>query len=107
LSSTIATIDLNGTAVLTCLNAVAQMPVGSGAFTQFAGLQLVITDGVVSRVRVRGETLEAGRSDRLVRIKFQATCGDGYRNLIPHTSFVDTGFIDADVLRTFIADQGG
>jgi hypothetical protein len=40
------------------------------AFTQFAGLQLVITDGVVSRVRVRGETLEAGRSDRLVRIKF-------------------------------------
>jgi 5'-nucleotidase/UDP-sugar diphosphatase len=33
---------------------------------------------------------------------FQAAGGDGYPKLTGHPSFVNTGFVDAEVLRAFI-----
>jgi 5'-nucleotidase/UDP-sugar diphosphatase len=33
---------------------------------------------------------------------FQATGGDGYPKVSSHKSYVNTGFVDADVLRAFI-----
>lgn len=34
--------------------------------------------------------------------RFQALGGDGYPKLTSHQSFMDSGFVDADVLRAFI-----
>jgi 5'-nucleotidase/UDP-sugar diphosphatase len=34
---------------------------------------------------------------------FQASGGDGYPKLTSHPSFVNTGFVDADILNRFIA----
>ena len=31
--------------------------------------------------------------------------GDGYPKLVAHKSFVDTGFVDADLLRAYIAGR--
>ena len=33
---------------------------------------------------------------------FQAAGGDGYPKLTSHPSYVNTGFVDADVLRAYI-----
>jgi 5'-nucleotidase/UDP-sugar diphosphatase len=34
---------------------------------------------------------------------FQASGGDGYPKITEHPSYVNSGFVDADVLRSFIS----
>jgi 5'-nucleotidase/UDP-sugar diphosphatase len=84
------------------LNAVAKMSAGSGAFPQFAALKLVITAGAVSSARIKNLPVEATKTYRMAVNNFQAAGGDGYPKLTGHPSFVDSGFVDADVLRSFI-----
>lgn len=103
--NTIVTVDLSGAEVLDYLNTVAKMTPGSGAFPQFAGIELVITSGTVTQVRIKQEPLDPARTYRLAVNNFQAVGGDGYPKLTGHPSFVDSGFVDADVLREFIADH--
>ena len=100
--NTVVTVDLNGTQVMDYLNALAQMTVGSGAFPQFAGINLVITAGAVTSARIKNEPLVAAKTYRMAVNKFQAIGGDGYPQLTSQPSFVDSGFVDADVLRAFI-----
>jgi 5'-nucleotidase/UDP-sugar diphosphatase len=101
--NTVVTVDLNGAQVMDYLNALAQMTVGSGAFPQFAGIKLIITAGAVTSARIKNEPLEAAKTYRMAVNKFQAIGGDGYPQLTSQPSFVDSGFVDADVLRAFIA----
>jgi 5'-nucleotidase/UDP-sugar diphosphatase len=103
--NTIVTVDLSGAEVLDYLNTVAKMTPGSGAFPQFAGIELVITSGTVTQARIKQEPLDPARNYRLAVNNFQAVGGDGYPKLTGHPSFVDSGFVDADVLREFIADH--
>ncbi|NMM15146.1 MAG: bifunctional UDP-sugar hydrolase/5'-nucleotidase [Rhodoferax sp.] len=100
--NTVVTVDLNGAQVMDYLNALAQMTAGSGAFPQFAGIKLVITAGAVTSARLKNEPLEAAKTYRMAVNKFQAIGGDGYPQLTSQPSFVDSGFVDADVLRAFI-----
>jgi len=101
--NTVVTVDLGGTEVMDYLNTVAKMTVGSGAFPQFAGIKLVITAGAVTNASIKGAPVEAAKTYRMVVNNFQAVGGDGYPKLTSHKSFVDSGFVDADVLRAFIA----
>ena len=103
--NTIVTVDLSGAEVLDYLNTVAKMTAGSGAFPQFAGIELVITSAVVTQARIKQEPLDPAKTYRLAVNNFQAVGGDGYPKLTGHPSFVDSGFVDADVLREFIADH--
>jgi len=101
--NTIVTVDLKGDELMTYLNAAAKMSAGSGAFPQFAGIELTITAGAVKQARVGGASVEPSRTYRMAINNFVAAGGDGYPKLTSHPSFVDTGFVDADVLRTFLA----
>lgn len=101
--NTVVTVDLGGTEVMDYLNTVAKMTVGSGAFPQFAGIKLVITAGAVTSASIKGAPVEAAKTYRMAVNNFQAVGGDGYPKLTSHKSFVDSGFVDADVLRAFIA----
>jgi len=101
--NTICTVDLTGRELQDYLNAAAKMTPGSGAFPQFAGINMEISAGVASQVRLKGAALEAGKTYRMAVNNFQAGGGDGYPRLTTHPGFVDTGFVDADVLRAYIA----
>ena len=101
-ANSVCTVDLSGKEVLDYLNAAAKMSPGSGAFPQFAGVELEITGGVVGNVRIGGAALDAAKTYRLALNNFQAAGGDGYPKLTGHPSFVNTGFVDAEVLRAFI-----
>ena len=103
--NTIVTVDLTGAEVLDYLGAVAKMSTGSGAFAQFAGVSLAIENGLVKTASIRGQPLDAGKTYRMAVNNFVASGGDGYPKLVAHKSFVDTGFVDADLLRAFIADK--
>jgi 5'-nucleotidase/UDP-sugar diphosphatase len=101
-ANSVCTVDLSGKEVLDYLNAAAKMSPGSGAFPQFAGVALEITGGVVGNVRIGGAALDPARTYRVALNNFQAAGGDGYPKLTGHPSFVNTGFVDAEVLRAFI-----
>ena len=103
--NTIVTVDLTGAEVLEYLGAVAKMSTGSGAFAQFAGVSLAIENGLVKTASIRGLPLDPGKTYRMAVNNFVAVGGDGYPKLVAHKSFVDTGFVDADLLRAFIADR--
>lgn len=100
--NTTAVVDLTGQEVMDYLNAVAKMTAGSGAFPQFAGINLVIAGGKVESAAVRGAPLDMGKTYRMVINNFIAAGGDGYPKLTAHKSYVDTGYVDADVLRAYI-----
>ncbi len=100
--NTTAVVDLTGQEVMDYLNAVAKMTAGSGAFPQFAGINLVIAGGQVESATVRGAPLDLGKTYRMVINNFIAAGGDGYPKLTAHKSYVDTGYVDADVLRAYI-----
>ena len=101
-ANTVCTADLSGKEVLEYLNVAAKMSQGSGAFPQFAGVELEIAGGVAGNVRIKGAALDVGKTYRISVNNFQAAGGDGYPKLSTHPSFVNTGFVDADVLRAFI-----
>ena len=101
--NTVATVDFTGRELMDYLNASAKMSVGSGAFGQFAGVDLVIAGGAVTSARVKGAPLDMAKTYRLAVNNFQATGGDGYPRIAAHPSYVNTGYVDADVLRAFIS----
>ena len=109
--NTAVTVDLSGKEVMDYLGAAAKMSPGSGAYPQFAGIRLVIEAGVVMSAAVQTTNgansayaaLDPAKTYRMVINNFVASGGDGYPKLTTHKSFVDTGFVDADILRSFIS----
>ena len=100
--NTTVTVDLTGAEVMDYLNAAAKMSPGSGAFAQFAGINLVITGGTVSSASIGGAPVDPAKTYRMVINNFMAAGGDGYPRMTGHKSFVDTGFVDADLLRAYV-----
>lgn len=101
--NTLSTVDLSADEVMSYLNAAAKMSVGSGAFAQFAGISLDIAGGQALNVRINNAALEDGKTYRMVINNFQATGGDGYPKVSEHKSYVNTGFVDADVLKSYVS----
>jgi 5'-nucleotidase/UDP-sugar diphosphatase len=103
--NTVCTVDLSGAELQDYLNAAVKMSPGSGAFPQFAGVALEVAAGLADKVRVGGVSLDKSKIYKVTINNFQASGGDGYPKLTGHPTFVNTGFVDADVLRTFIANN--
>ena len=101
--NTVATVDFTGRELMDYLNASAKMTAGSGAFAQYAGVNLVISGGAVASAQVKGAAIDPAKTYRLTVNNFQATGGDGYPRITGHPSYVNTGYVDADVLRAFVA----
>lgn len=103
--NTIVTVDLTGAEVLNYLAVAAKMSPGSGAFPQFAGIELTVSKGIVTEAKISSALIENTKTYRMAINNFVAAGGDGYPRLNAHPSYVDTGFVDADVLRSFISDR--
>ena len=102
-SNTVAVVQMPGSELLDYLQAAAKMTPGSGAFPQTAGVQMQIEAGQLRDARIGAQPIDARRLYRLAVTNFTATGGDGYPKLIDHPGYVDSGFVDADVLRAYIA----
>ena len=99
----VAVVRLKGSELLTYLSAVARMTPGSGAFPQTDGVQMVIEANQLKEARVQGQPIDNNRDYRIAMNHFTASGGDGYPRLSEHPGYINTGFVDADVLRTFVA----
>lgn len=103
--NTVAYVNLSGKELLDYLTAVAQMKPDSGAYPQFANVSFVAKGGQLSDVKIKGEPLDEAKSYRLATLSFNATGGDGYPRLDDKAGYVNTGFIDAEVLKEFIQNN--
>ncbi|WP_325064297.1 bifunctional UDP-sugar hydrolase/5'-nucleotidase UshA [Cobetia sp. L2A1] len=106
----ITQVNMSGREVLDYLNVVATQPVDSGAYAQFAGISMTVTAGEgpqagVSNVKIQGQPLEMDKTYRFTVPSFNAAGGDGYPKISDHSGYVNTGFVDAEVLKEYLAEH--
>jgi 5'-nucleotidase/UDP-sugar diphosphatase len=99
----VAVVRLTGAELLKYLEAAARMTPGSGAFPQTAGVRMVIRGNRLESATVGGRPIDPRQDYRLAINHFTASGGDGYPRIDDHPGYVNTGFVDADVLRAYIA----
>ncbi|ECC3683564.1 bifunctional UDP-sugar hydrolase/5'-nucleotidase [Salmonella enterica subsp. enterica] len=94
--------DMSGKEVVDYLTAVAQMTPDSGAYPQFANVSFVAKEGKLTDLKIKGEPVDPAKTYRMATLSFNATGGDGYPRIDNKPGYVNTGFIDAEVLKEFI-----
>lgn len=94
--------DMSGKEVVDYLTAVAQMKPDSGAYPQFANVSFVAKKGKLTDLKIKGEPVDPAKTYRMATLSFNATGGDGYPRIDNKPGYVNTGFIDAEVLKEFI-----
>ena len=97
--NTIAKTKMNGADVKKYLDVVALKSIDSGAYPQFASISMVVKKDGVHDVKINGKPLQADKMYTFTVPSFNAKGGDGYPKL---TNFIDTGFVDAEVLKTYM-----
>ncbi|ENP9610218.1 bifunctional UDP-sugar hydrolase/5'-nucleotidase [Salmonella enterica] len=94
--------DMSGKEVVDYLTAVAQMKPDSGAYPQFANVSFVAKEGKLTELKIKGEPVDPAKTYRMATLSFNTTGGDGYPRIDNKPGYVNTGFIDAEVLKEFI-----
>ncbi|WP_419687451.1 bifunctional UDP-sugar hydrolase/5'-nucleotidase UshA [Serratia marcescens] len=100
--NTLVHVDMKGSEIEQYLAVVANMKPDSGAYAQFANVSLVADGKGVSEVKINGQPLQADKTYRMATLNFNALGGDGYPKLDGLPSYVNTGFIDAEVLKQYV-----
>ncbi|MFB5173325.1 bifunctional UDP-sugar hydrolase/5'-nucleotidase UshA [Erwinia amylovora] len=100
--NTVARVDMKGSEIEKYLAVVANKQVDSGAYAQFYGVSLVADGSGVSHIKIHGKPLLADKTYRMAMLSFNATGGDGYPPLDKLPGYVNTGFVDAEVLKQYI-----
>ncbi|WP_133545998.1 bifunctional UDP-sugar hydrolase/5'-nucleotidase UshA [Mesocricetibacter intestinalis] len=96
-------VELKGQALLDFLTEAALKQTDSGAYAQFAGVSMQIDRraGTIDQLRIQGEAFDPNRIYRISMPSYIAAGGDGYPLLSGHPSYVNSGFVDAEVLKAF------
>lgn len=100
--NTLVYVEMKGSEVAEYLAAVANMQVDSGAYAQFVDVGLVADGKGVSDIMINGQPLQADKVYRMATLSFNATGGDGYPKISDRPDYVNTGFVDAEVLKQYI-----
>ncbi|GAD88568.1 MULTISPECIES: bifunctional UDP-sugar hydrolase/5'-nucleotidase UshA [Vibrio] len=95
-------VDMKGSEILDYLNVVATKPTDSGAYAQFSGISMTVAKDGVKNVKIGGKVLEEDKMYRFSVPSFNAAGGDGYPVIKDHSGFVNTGFVDAEVLKEYL-----
>lgn len=104
-SNTLTYASMKGKDIIDYLNVVALKPTDTGAYAQFAGISMTVGKDAVSDVKIGGEAIDLEKEYRFSLPSFTAAGGDGYPKISDMDSFVDTGFVDADVLKEYLENN--
>ncbi|CCJ78433.1 bifunctional UDP-sugar hydrolase/5'-nucleotidase [Cronobacter muytjensii] len=100
--NTLVYVDMTGKEVVEYLTAVAQKKPDSGAYPQFANVSFTASGGTLNDVKIKGEPVDPAKTYRMATVSFNATGGDGYPAIDKTPGYVNTGFVDAEVLKQYI-----
>jgi len=104
-ANTVAYVDLTGAELMPYLEVAANKEAGSGAFAQFAGVEITMNGSSIISAAVAGNLVEPSKTYRLAINAYMASGGDGYPRLSDHANFVNSGFVDAEVLKDYISSH--
>ncbi|EOI3567665.1 bifunctional UDP-sugar hydrolase/5'-nucleotidase UshA [Cronobacter dublinensis] len=100
--NTLVYVDMTGKEVVEYLTAVAQKKPDSGAYPQFANVSFTASGGALNDLKIKGEPVDPAKTYRMATLSFNATGGDGYPPIDKKPGYVNTGFVDAEVLKQYI-----
>lgn len=100
--NTVCSVDVSGSQLMAYLKVAASKPIDTGSYAQFAGVDIEINNNELISASINGKTIDAASTYRLALNSFLASGGDGYPKMDELPNFVNSGFVDADVLREFV-----
>ena len=101
-SNSICLVTLTGKELKKYCEIAANKTAGSGAFAQFDNANVVMQGKSLESLSVGGTPVDDTKKYRLAINSFIAAGGDGYMKVTGLPTFVDSGFIDADILKEYI-----
>lgn len=103
--NTITKNTMTGAEISAYLGEVASFQIGSGAYAQLTGVQMSVDceAKTVAITDINGKGYDAAASYSFTVPSYNAAGGDGYPAL---TNSVMTGYVDAEVLYTFLKAKG-
>ncbi len=104
-ANTLCSVVLTGSELKKYLEVVGNKEKGTGAFPQFAGVKLYFKDNKLVTLEVRGKKVENSKKYKISLNSYIASGGDGYPQLSNHPSYIDTGYVDADMLKEYISNH--
>ncbi len=104
-ANTLCSVLLTGAELKKYLEVVGNKEKGSGAFPQFAGVKLYYNGSKLVNLEVQGKKIKNTQMYKISINSYIASGGDGYPKLSDHPNFVDTGYVDADMLREYISKK--
>lgn len=104
-SNTIGVVTLNGSELKQYLEIAANKTPGSGGFAQFDNVEIVMAGEKLVEATVDGKEVMDGGSYKLAVNSFIANGGDDYMKVSDHPTYIDTGFVDADILAEYVQEN--
>lgn len=98
-ANTVVKASMTGSELKEYLDVVANKSVDSGAYPQFAGIAMTVKPEGVENVMIAGEPLDNAKTYTFALPSYLAVGGDGYPKL---ENYIDSGFVDAEVLKDYI-----
>jgi 5'-nucleotidase/UDP-sugar diphosphatase len=100
--NTVCTVAMTGHELTAYLRTVTAMEPGTGAFAHLDGVELVYCGEELTAVLIDGATTDPSATYTLALESYLAGGGDGYPVLNTHPNFLDTRFVDADIVREYL-----
>jgi 5'-nucleotidase / UDP-sugar diphosphatase len=100
--NTVCTVLLTGRELIPYLEKAVNMEKDTGGFAQISGATIFVSQKKITRVLLSGKIVSGSKKYKLVLPSYIASGGDGYPNVSTHPEFIDTGFVDADILKEYI-----
>ena len=103
----ISTLELKGQELLDFLTTVALKEVDTGGYPQFAGISMTVDRAAktISEVKIAGQPFAADKTYKVSLPDYLTAGGDGYPVMKKHPSYVNTGFIDAEMLKKYFEEN--
>lgn len=103
----ISTVDLKGQELLDFLTAIALKEVDTGAYPQFAGISMKVDRAAkaISEIKIAGKAFDPNKTYKVSIPDYLTAGGDGYPVMKKHPSYVNTGFIDAEMLKKYFEEN--
>lgn len=103
----ISTLDLKGKELVDFLTTVALKETDTGGYPQFANISMVVDRAAktISDVKIGGQPLDMNKAYKISIPDYLTAGGDGYPIMKTHPTYVNTGFIDAEMLKKFFEEK--
>lgn len=103
----ISTLDLKGKEFIDFLTAVALKETDTGGYPQFAGISMTVDRAAktISDVKIDGKPFDPNKTYKVSIPDYLTAGGDGYPIMKNHPTYVNTGFIDAEMLKKYFEEN--